>query len=109
VYRQFGYSHYRNGFSELGHDRAAIAQSGQLDALVALECIGTRVSFLLNDEIYDEGDGSDSGTRSSRARSGSANFSPMAGAISPSSALVAITLVWTAAANVSTRARRWMT
>jgi hypothetical protein len=59
MYRQFGNSHYRNGFAELGHDRPAIARSGQLDALVALECIGTRLSFSRNDEIYAEGDGSD--------------------------------------------------
>jgi CRP/FNR family transcriptional regulator, nitrogen fixation regulation protein len=59
MYRQFGNTHYRDGFAELGHDRAAIAQSGQLDALVALECIGTRLSFSRNDEIYAEGDGSD--------------------------------------------------
>ena len=49
MYRQFGNTHYRDGFAELGHDRAAIAQSGQLDALVALECIGTRLSFSRND------------------------------------------------------------
>jgi CRP-like cAMP-binding protein len=59
MYRQFGNTHYSNGFAELGHDRAAIVQSGQLDALVALECIGTRLSFSRNDEIYAEGDGSD--------------------------------------------------
>ena len=59
MYRQFGNTQHRNGFVELGHDRAAIAQSGQLDALVALECIGTRLSFSRNDEIYAEGDGSD--------------------------------------------------
>jgi CRP/FNR family transcriptional regulator, nitrogen fixation regulation protein len=35
-------------------------RSGQLDALVALECIGTRLSLSRNDEIYAEGDGSDS-------------------------------------------------
>jgi len=32
------------------------AKSGQLDALVALERIGTRLSFGRNDEIYSEGD-----------------------------------------------------
>ena len=59
MYRQFANTHFRNGFADLGHDRAAIAQSGQLDALVALECIGTRFSFSRYDEIYAEGDGSD--------------------------------------------------
>jgi CRP/FNR family transcriptional regulator, nitrogen fixation regulation protein len=59
MYRQFGNTHYRTGLAELSQDRPAIAQSGQLDALVALECIGTRLSFSRNDEIYAEGDGSD--------------------------------------------------
>src|ERR1700756_5827634 len=59
MYRQFGNSDYRNGLVELGHDRIGVAQSGQLDALVALERIGTRLSFSRNDEIYTEGDASD--------------------------------------------------
>ena len=37
----------------------AIARSGQLDALVALEQIGTRRSFSRDEEIYVEGDASD--------------------------------------------------
>ena len=56
MYRQFGNSDYRNGFAGQGHDSLTIAQSGQLDALVALERIGTRLSFSRNDEIYAEGD-----------------------------------------------------
>jgi len=59
MYRQVGNIGYRNGFAELGHDSVTIAQSGQLDALVALEHIGARLSFSRNDEIYAEGDGSD--------------------------------------------------
>jgi len=59
MYRQFGNFDYRNGFPELGHDSTTIAQSGHLDALVALERIGTRLSFSRNDEIYAEGDSSD--------------------------------------------------
>jgi CRP/FNR family nitrogen fixation transcriptional regulator len=59
MYRQFGNSDYRNGFAQPGHDSVTIARSGQLDALVALERIGTRLSFARNDEIYAEGDGSD--------------------------------------------------
>lgn len=39
---------------------AALARPGQLDALVALEQIGARRSFVANDEIYAEGDTSDS-------------------------------------------------
>ena len=38
---------------------AAIARSGQLDALVALEQIGRRRSFSRNEGIYAEGDASD--------------------------------------------------
>jgi len=60
MYRQVDNVGYRNGFAELGHDSVTIAQSGQLDALVALEHIGARLSFSRNDEIYAEGDGSDS-------------------------------------------------
>src|ERR1700745_1539307 len=60
MYRQVDNVGYRNGFAELGHDSVTIAQSGQLDALVALERIGARLSFSRNDEIYAEGDGSDS-------------------------------------------------
>ena len=59
MYRQFGNIDYRNGITELGHDSATIAQSGHLDALVALERIGTRLSFSRNAEIYAEGDGSE--------------------------------------------------
>ena len=59
MYRQFGNINYRNGITELGHDSATVAQSGQLDALVALERIGTRLSFSRNAEIYAEGDSSE--------------------------------------------------
>ena len=59
MYRQFGNVDYRSGFAGPGHDSLKIAQSGQLDALVALERIGTRLSFSRNDEIYTEGDSAD--------------------------------------------------
>jgi CRP/FNR family nitrogen fixation transcriptional regulator len=59
MYRQFGNIDYRNGITELGHHSATIAQSGHLDALVALERIGTRLSFSRNAEIYAEGDSSE--------------------------------------------------
>src|SRR6516225_5165102 len=59
MYRQFGNTDYRNGVAEFGQDSIGVAQSGQLDALVALERIGARLSFARNDEIYAEGDGSD--------------------------------------------------
>lgn len=57
--RQFGNSDYRSGSALRAHDHLTVAQSGQLDALVALERIGTRLSFSRNDEIYSEGDDSD--------------------------------------------------
>ena len=38
---------------------AAVARSGQLDALTALEQIGTRRSFARDQELFAEGDGSD--------------------------------------------------
>ena len=51
MYRQLGNSDHR-GVGVLGHDGPAIASSGQLDALVALERIGTRLKFPPNHEIY---------------------------------------------------------
>jgi CRP/FNR family nitrogen fixation transcriptional regulator len=60
MYRHFGNSDHRNGFASVDHDAVSIAQSGQLDALVALERIGTRLSFSRNAEIYAEGGGADS-------------------------------------------------
>jgi CRP/FNR family transcriptional regulator, nitrogen fixation regulation protein len=59
MYRHFGNTGYRNGLAALEYDAVSIAQSGQLDALVALERIGTRLSFSRNDEIYAEGDRAD--------------------------------------------------
>jgi CRP/FNR family transcriptional regulator, nitrogen fixation regulation protein len=52
MYRQLG------GASQLRHDGSTIpdiARSGQLDALVALERIGTRLRFSRNQEIYGQG------------------------------------------------------
>jgi CRP/FNR family nitrogen fixation transcriptional regulator len=59
MYRHFGNTDYPNGIAEFGRDSIGVAQSGQLDALVGLERIGTRLSFARNDDIYAEGDGSD--------------------------------------------------
>jgi CRP-like cAMP-binding protein len=58
MYKQFG-----GGIGELdgaGSAPVDIARSGALDALVALERIGMRRSFRRDDEIYAEGDVSDS-------------------------------------------------
>jgi len=59
MYRQFGNHHYGNGSAE-ARCSFTVAQSGQLDALVALERIGTRLSFSRNAEIYAEVSGADS-------------------------------------------------
>jgi CRP-like cAMP-binding protein len=59
MYRQFSNIDYRNGDVGVGRDSFTIAQSGQLDALVALERVGTRISFTRNAEIYAEGDSAD--------------------------------------------------
>jgi CRP-like cAMP-binding protein len=47
------------GASQLPHHDSGIpdiARSGQLDALVALERIGSRLRFLRNQEIYGQGE-----------------------------------------------------
>ena len=59
MYRQLGNSGYRSGLGGSSHDHFAVAKSGQLDALVALERIGTRLSFSRNDEIYAEREDAD--------------------------------------------------
>lgn len=59
MYRQFGNSDYRSGLSGPVNGYVSVAQSGQLDALVALERIGTRLSCSRNDEIYAEDDDAD--------------------------------------------------
>ena len=58
MYRQLGNHHYGNGTAKTERG-FTIAQSGQLDALVALERIGTRLSVSRNAEIYAEGSRAD--------------------------------------------------
>lgn len=60
MFKQFGTSGFTDGFDRLGSADTAIAQSGQLDVLVALERIGSRRSFVRDEEIYAEDDPSDS-------------------------------------------------
>lgn len=60
--KQFGPSNTHRFVAALGQsslEGAVIARSGQLDALVALERIGSRRSVARNHEIYAEGDPSD--------------------------------------------------
>ena len=59
MYRHLASASYRNGLAEPQYGSVAVAQSGQIGALVALERIGMRLSFSRNDEIYAEGDSSD--------------------------------------------------
>jgi CRP-like cAMP-binding protein len=59
MYRQLGNASYRSGIGELAPANHAMAQSGQLDAMVALEQIGVRLNFPRNQEIYAEGEGAD--------------------------------------------------
>src|SRR5579863_10512057 len=57
MFKQFG-----AGISEVfvsPRIESAVAESGQLDALVALEQTGARRSFARDDEIYAEGDSAD--------------------------------------------------
>ena len=59
MFVQFTGTGHREAFERLGSTADAIAQSGQLDALVAFEKIGSRRSFARNDEIFAEGDPAD--------------------------------------------------
>ena len=59
MYRQIDNPGYWNGGGVSVSGDAIVAQPGQLDALMALERIGTRLSFARNDEIYAEGGSAD--------------------------------------------------
>ena len=59
MFKQFGTGSIAE-FNGAGSSYAAVTQSGALDALVALERIGTRRSISRDGEIYAEGDASDS-------------------------------------------------
>jgi hypothetical protein len=57
MYKQFGGS-FADAIDRTGLTGSVLAQTGPLDALVALERIGSRRSFSRDDEIYAEGDAS---------------------------------------------------
>jgi len=59
MFVQFTGTGHREAFERSGSTADAIAQSGQLDALIAFEGIGSRRSFGRNDEIFAEGDPAD--------------------------------------------------
>jgi CRP/FNR family transcriptional regulator, nitrogen fixation regulation protein len=59
MFVQFTGTGHRETFERFGSTADAIAQSGQLDALVAFEGIGSRRSFARNEEIFAEGDPAD--------------------------------------------------
>jgi len=56
MYRQIGNRGYRGERAGSAITDVTVAQSGQLDALLALERIGTRLNLTRNQEIYAEGD-----------------------------------------------------
>jgi CRP/FNR family transcriptional regulator, nitrogen fixation regulation protein len=56
---QFGAGGLTEGLGRSSQEAAAVAQSGELGALVALERIGSRRSYARDEEIYAEGDPSD--------------------------------------------------
>jgi CRP/FNR family transcriptional regulator, nitrogen fixation regulation protein len=60
MFKEFGAGGFSDGFDGRGLTDPAIARSGQLDPLLALEGIGARRSFARDQEIYAEGDPSDS-------------------------------------------------
>ena len=59
MYRQLTNAGHFSGIIEPARGGIAVAHSGELETLVALEGIGTRLSFSRNQEIYIEGDASD--------------------------------------------------
>jgi len=59
MFREFGAGGFNGGFDGRGSADPAIARSGQLDPLVALEGTGTRQSLTRDQQIYAEGDASD--------------------------------------------------
>ena len=80
------------GASQWRHDVSSIpdvARSGQLDALIALEQIGTRLRLLRNQDIYGQGKAAATGIKSSAEPCASASYEPMDAGISPSSASAA--------------------
>jgi len=59
MFRQFGIDGSSEFFGQPHAANVSVAQSGQLDELVALERIGSRRSFSRDEEIYAEGDRAD--------------------------------------------------
>jgi CRP/FNR family nitrogen fixation transcriptional regulator len=59
MFVQFSGTGYGDALDRSGATAGAIAQSGQLNALLAFEQIGGRRTFERNDEIFAEGDGAD--------------------------------------------------
>jgi CRP/FNR family transcriptional regulator, nitrogen fixation regulation protein len=59
MFRQFTREDISDRFDATESAEAAVARSGQLDALVALDRIGTRRSYSRDNEIYADGDSAD--------------------------------------------------
>jgi CRP/FNR family transcriptional regulator, nitrogen fixation regulation protein len=60
MYRQFGGGGFTDTFDRTDAAGITVARSGSLDALVALERIGSRRNFARDEEVYGEGDQADS-------------------------------------------------
>ncbi len=60
MFVQFTGSAYSDALDRSGSASGALAHTGQLDALVAFERIGSRRSFARNEEIFAEGEAADS-------------------------------------------------
>jgi CRP/FNR family transcriptional regulator, nitrogen fixation regulation protein len=59
MFVQFNGAAYGDALDRSGSTAGTVARSGQLDALVAFERIGSRRSFARNEEIFAEGDPAD--------------------------------------------------
>ena len=100
MYRQLANSGYRNHVAAMAPRVASLAESGQLDVLVALERIGTQLSFSRNEEIYTEGDSTECWYKISPARFAFANSLPMVVATLQSSVSAAMVSALMVRANV---------
>jgi hypothetical protein len=107
MYRQFGGGGFTDSIDRTDLAATPIARSGSLDALVALERIGSRRTSRATRKSTARERLRIAGTRSSPARFASPSYWPTVAGISPSSASAAIASVSTIRLSVYTRPRRW--
>ena len=101
---------YRHLAHPSAHDglRSDVARSGQLDALIALQRIGTRFQYSRNQGSMPRAKAAASGARFWPARSASPSCGPTAAGTSLSSALPATRLVSTVPPSASFRPKPWL-